>query len=117
MTTPKELLGTISAGKILDVATGGGQFINFLLETLKDYVEITGIDTSEKAGATFAEAFKDQPNIRYIKMDAQHMDFPDASFDTVCISNSLHHMPEIELVLLEMKCVLRPGGYFIVSWR
>jgi ubiquinone/menaquinone biosynthesis C-methylase UbiE len=48
-------------------------------------------------------------------MDAQRMDFPDASFDTVSISNSLHHMPNLEAVLTEMKRVLRPSGHFILA--
>jgi SAM-dependent methyltransferase len=48
-------------------------------------------------------------------MDAQQMDFPDNSFDTVCISNSLHHMQDLERVLTEMKRVLRSGGHFIIA--
>jgi ubiquinone/menaquinone biosynthesis C-methylase UbiE len=48
-------------------------------------------------------------------MDAANMDFPEASFDAVCISNSLHHMSNLDIVLEEMKRVLRPGGYLILS--
>jgi SAM-dependent methyltransferase len=115
MSTPKELLGHISAGKVLDVATGNGNFVKFLLENIRDWDEIIGIDTSEKAAIAFAGAFQDKPNIRCVKMDAARMDFPDASFDTVCISNSLHHMPDLESVLAEMMRVLRPRGHFILS--
>jgi ubiquinone/menaquinone biosynthesis C-methylase UbiE len=82
---------------------------------LKDYVEITGVDTSEKSASVFADTFKDKPKIRWLKMDARHLDFPNESFDTVCISNSLHHMPDLESVLTEMKRVLHSGGYFIVA--
>ncbi len=114
MTTPKDLLGNISAGKVLDVATGGGTFIHFLLDGLQDWQEITGIDTSERAEAAFKEAFKDHKNIRFMKMDAVKMEFADNSFDTVCISNSLHHMPDLPTTFKEMKRVLKPGGIFIV---
>jgi SAM-dependent methyltransferase len=48
-------------------------------------------------------------------MDAAHMTFDDASFDTVSISNSLHHMPDITRTLGEMLLVVRPGGCLIVS--
>jgi len=48
-------------------------------------------------------------------MDAREMAFADASFYTVCISNSLHHMADLERVLAEMARVLRPKGRFIVA--
>ena len=114
MDTPKDLIGSISGGRVLDVATGNGNFVGFLLEGLESYDEIIGIDTSEKAATSFAAAFKDKPGIRFVRMDASRMDFPDASFDTVCISNSLHHMPDPGPVLAEMKRLLHPGGYFII---
>ena len=111
----KNILGGIPRGKVLDVATGTGGFVHFLLESLKEYDEIVGIDTSERSAAVFAEAFKDKPNIRFEKMDAAHMDFSNAAFDTVCIANSLHHMADLGRVLDEMRRVLKPGGYFIVA--
>jgi ubiquinone/menaquinone biosynthesis C-methylase UbiE len=115
MTTFKDILGDISGGKVLDVATGNGSFIGSLLEGLKNYDEITGVDINDKHAAAFVEAFKDKPNVRFKTMDAEKLDFPDASIDTACISNSLHHMPSPEIVLAEMKRVLRPGGHLIVS--
>jgi SAM-dependent methyltransferase len=107
-----DLFSNLSAGRVLDVATGRGGFIHFLLEHLKDFVEITGIDTQESAAAAFADAFP-QPNIHFSRMDAAHLDFPDSTFDTVCIANSLHHLPDVHAVLSEMQRVLKPGGHFI----
>jgi ubiquinone/menaquinone biosynthesis C-methylase UbiE len=115
MDTAESTIKTLSAGRILDVATGSGNFVKFLVENVKDYKEIVGIDTSEKASTTFGEAFKDDPKVRFKMMDAQHMDFPDGTFDTVCISNSMHHMAEIKPVMEEMKRVIRAGGHFIVA--
>jgi ubiquinone/menaquinone biosynthesis C-methylase UbiE len=115
MPTPKELLACLPGGRILDVATGNGNFVSFLLEGLPAFDEIVGIDTSEKAGTTFTDTFKDQPHVRFEKMDAAKMDFPKASFDIVCISNSLHHMLDPQPVLDEMKRVLKPGGHFLVA--
>lgn len=114
MKTPKDYLGHIPGGRVLDVATGSGGFIGFLLEGLQDPAEIVGIDTSERAAAAFGQAFKDTPAVRFESMDAGRMSFPDASFDTVCIANSLHHLPEPARVLSEMLRVLRPGGTLLV---
>ena len=110
----KDYICHISGGKVLDIATGSGGFIHFLLEGLQDYEEIIGIDTKEGLETVFAEQFGDRP-VRNRQMDAARMEFADGSFDTVCIANSLHHMPDLSGTLSEMLRVLKPGGYLIVS--
>jgi ubiquinone/menaquinone biosynthesis C-methylase UbiE len=115
MPTPQDILGNLSVERVLDVATGGGGFIHFLLEGLNDYAEIIGVDSNERAEAAFDEAFKDKSNIHFQIMDASQLDFNPDSFDLVCISNSLHHFDDPLLVLREMERVLRPGGYLLVS--
>ena len=52
MPTPKEILGHISGGRVLDVAIGSCGFIHFLLDGLKDYIEIIGVDNNEELLAT-----------------------------------------------------------------
>jgi ubiquinone/menaquinone biosynthesis C-methylase UbiE len=115
MTTPQDILANTPAGRVLDVATGGGGFVHFLLEGLKDYAEIIGVDSNERAAAAFTEAFKDKSNIRFQAMDAARLDFDPDSFDLVCISNSLHHFDDPLAVLRQMERVLRPGGHLLVS--
>lgn len=114
MPDSKEILGGITAQRVLDVATGSGGFIHFLLEGLQDCSEIIGVDNNERAAAGFAEAFKENPRVHFQPMDAHHLDFPDSSFDLVSVSNSLHHF-DPQPVLREMKRVLRPGGHILVS--
>ncbi len=103
----------ISGGRVLDIATGAGGFVEFLKDTLQDYSEIIGVDVSGKGFAAAQEKFADDM-IRFMAMDASALAFDDASFDTVTISNSLHHLPDISCVLKEMYRVLRPGGRIIV---
>lgn len=103
----------ISGGRVLDVATGSGGFVEFLKDSLKDYSEIIGVDVSGKGFASAQEKFADDA-IRFMAMDASALAFDDASFDTVTISNSLHHLADIGCVLKEMYRVLRPGGRIIV---
>ena len=114
MHTPKELLGHLSKCRVLDVATGAGGFIHFLLEGLPDYSEIIGIDTNARSEATFAGAFNEKPHIHFQVMDARHLTFDAGSFDLVCISNSLHHFDDPLPALQEMKRVLRPGGHLLI---
>lgn len=110
----KEKLQGISGGKILDVATGSGDFINTLMKMLKSYDYFVGIEISEKDLKPAKKQFEGQP-VKFLEMDAEHLKFEDNSFDTVCISYSLHHLENIERVLAEMKRVLKPDGYFIVQ--
>ena len=44
----KERLSTISAGKVLDIGVGRGQFAWIMAESFKDYEEIIGIDVNPK---------------------------------------------------------------------
>lgn len=110
----KERLGSVSGGRILDVATGGGSFISYIVEGFRDYEEIIGIDSSDRAIEAANKTFV-QDSIHFIQMDAENMEFEDESFDCVCISNSLHHFANTERVLIEMKRVLKPGGIFLIN--
>jgi len=107
-------LKNISAGKILDVATGSGEFIHTLTQSLKDFDEITGIDTNERA-LKAAEKHFTEDNISFKDMDAYKFSFEPESFETVSLSNSLHHFAEIDKILMSMKRVLKKDGYFIIN--
>lgn len=49
------------------------------------------------------------------RADAVQLPFPDDHFDCVYSMGVLHHIPEIETVLAEIRRVLRPGGTLLVS--
>jgi ubiquinone/menaquinone biosynthesis C-methylase UbiE len=112
--TAEDALNKLSGGHVLDVATGGGGFINFLTENLLAYTEITGIDCNEHPLETARKSYG-QENIHFQRMDAARMDFPNSHFDTVCIANSLHHMADLPNVLSEIMRVCKPDGHIIIS--
>ena len=108
----KQILGRMCSGRVLDVATGEGKFIKTLVENLKSYAEIVGIDTigyTEAAGGIFSAE-----NVYFIQMDAGRLGFRDESFDIVSVSSSLHHLEDVPRSLAEIKRVLRPGGHLII---
>jgi ubiquinone/menaquinone biosynthesis C-methylase UbiE len=110
------VLTAFSGGRVLDVATGHGDFAFALARNLASYDEIIGIDTNDKELETARETAKQQSltKVRFFARDAEVLGFEDASFDTVTISNSLHHLKSPGTVLGNMRRVLRPGGLFIV---
>jgi len=108
-------LGTIDGGRILDVATGAGSFVLTLDHLLKSYDEVLGIDSSNRAIHAGQNKFKDNSKVDFKKMDAAKMEFEPNSFDTVTISNSMHHFNNVQEILQNMMRVLKPGGYFLIS--
>ncbi|MCF7793782.1 MAG: class I SAM-dependent methyltransferase [Candidatus Cloacimonetes bacterium] len=111
----KKRLNTIQGGNVLDVATGSGQFIGTLNRLLENYAEITGIDTSNRALFAGKNEFKTNSKVNFKRMDAYKLRFEDTQFDTVAMSNSLHHFNDINDVLKEMDRVLKSGGYFLIN--
>ena len=112
---PKAVLGDLSGGRVLDVATGAGSFVQFLLDGLHDHAEIVGIDANPETCRGLRGAFGERDDVQFVEMDAHHLAFADGSFDTVCVSNSLHHFADPAPVLAEMLRVLRPGGHVVVN--
>jgi SAM-dependent methyltransferase len=108
------LLSDISGGRVLDVAGGGGRFVQFLIDGLKDYREIVGTDADPNRAADFRERFGDRSDIRFETMDALKPTFPDHSFDTVCLAHSLCQFETPVVVLRRLRRLVRPGGHMIV---
>jgi ubiquinone/menaquinone biosynthesis C-methylase UbiE len=110
----RERLGCISGGRILDVATGDGSFVRLLADNLKDYSEIIGIDVDESA-VTASREKNSNNRITFAVMSGDCIRFEDNGFDTVAISNSLHHLADLENTLGEMRRVLKPGGLVVIN--
>jgi ubiquinone/menaquinone biosynthesis C-methylase UbiE len=72
---------------------------------------LTGIDISEVAIelACDAAAAAGAGNTRFLTMNAEALELPDASFDLVFGSGILHHL-DLPRALAEVARVLRPGG-------
>ena len=100
--------------KILDVGTGNGNFIKIIQSVTDKFDEIIGIDNLEIAISTSQKNFQDE-RINFIQMDAFDMSFEDDYFDVVCLSNSLHHLSDVNGMLKEMARVLKPGGTLLVN--
>jgi ubiquinone/menaquinone biosynthesis C-methylase UbiE len=110
----QSVLRGMDGGKVLDVATQEGGFVQILIENLKGYQEIVGVDINERAIETARDRIS-RDDVRFLVMDAEQLDFEDEYFDTVSISASLHHMSNVQRVLEEMKRVLKSGGTFILA--
>ena len=106
----KKLLSKAS-GKILDVACGTGLNIPLFLAGS----DITAVDLSPKMlEVARANATKYGLNVNLDIMDAEHLEFPDGSFDTVVSTLSTCTFPDPIEALQEMKRVCRPKGLILL---
>jgi ubiquinone/menaquinone biosynthesis C-methylase UbiE len=102
----RERFGDVE-GRVLDVACGTGTNFRYL----PDDVEIVGIDISSEM-LSKAEQNLSQLDVAgsLQRMDAQELEFPDDSFDTVISSLSTCTFPDPVAALQEMERVCKPAG-------
>jgi SAM-dependent methyltransferase len=88
---------------VLDVATGPGYVA---AAAAARGAEAIGIDFAPNM---VVEARKLHPKVKFQEGDAEALPFPSESFDAVVISLGMLHFSRPELVLAEVRRVLRPG--------
>lgn len=97
----KELKGR---KKILDIGCGIGCFEEILSE-----LNIIGLDSSKEA----LEEARKKSDKKFMLGDAQHLDFPNGSFDGAFTVTTLEFLDDYKKAVDEVARVLRPGGKFV----
>jgi len=103
-----------AAGKVLDFGTGAGASVRTIIEAVRDFESITGIETTEPE-QEIVPGLLAAPYFRYIQHEELPLPFKSGSFDTVCMSHVLHHLPlgSRKEVLADLKRVLKSRGCFL----
>jgi SAM-dependent methyltransferase len=102
----------LGSANVLEIGVGNGSHAQLLSPHCKSY---TGIDLTSYAVQRTRrrfEVFGLKGDIR--QMDAEKMEFPDASFDFIWTWGVIHHSSNTEQILREMHRVLRPGGRAVI---
>lgn len=107
-----ELLRPSPGSKLLDVGTGTGVVALQASAWVGPEGRVTGSDVAMAmvSLAKEAAAEQDRTSVTFCQMDAEQLDFPDASFDAVTCAFSLFQFPDMNQALAEMGRVLKPGG-------
>lgn len=106
-----KFIGTIKPKRILDLATGTGDFAFEALSLNPE--KIVGYDISDgmmKYGREKAKQLKVQNIVTFEKGDSEFMQFPNESFDAITVGFGVRNFENLETGLSEMYRVLRPGG-------
>ena len=94
---------------VLEIACGTADFSLAAAETARS---VTAIDLDD---CRLSPAARSTDGVRFQRMDAAAMTFPDGSFDTAVLYNALGHLTAIlPEVIPEALRVLRHGGTLIV---
>lgn len=97
-----------SGKKLLEVGIGQG---SDLAQFAAGGARCFGIDLTENHIRITRQRFaQSHLQVELTRGDAEHLPFPDRSFDVVYSYGVIHHTPSIEAALKEMYRVLRPGG-------
>jgi O-methyltransferase/aklanonic acid methyltransferase len=102
----------VPGARVLDIATGTGAVLLPAARRVGPEGHVTGIDLS---GAILQEAERavradGLTNVELRKMDAEHLEFPDRTFDVVTCAFAIFLFPDMEAALREMYRVCKPGG-------
>jgi ubiquinone/menaquinone biosynthesis C-methylase UbiE len=98
----------------LEAACGSGTMLEMFLRWRRwkklPSVKVTGIDYAPSMLAGAKKRFAKNPQVKIQHADAANLPFPDDTFDTANIANSIHCFPTVDEALRDILRTLKPGG-------
>jgi ubiquinone/menaquinone biosynthesis C-methylase UbiE len=107
----REWVCSQAEGEVLEIAVGTGRNLPYY----PDGVRLSGVELSPamlEIARTRARELGREIDLRV--GDAQALEFPDESFDSVVCTLSLCTIPDDRAAVAEVRRVLRPGGRFLL---
>lgn len=115
----KKIVRALALGpgaRVLDLATGTADVALAIARTHRDSLVI-GLDPSTRMLDVGRHKIATQDladRVTLVAGDAQALDFPDQSFDGVCMAFGIRNVPDRARALAEMARVTRPGGRVVI---
>lgn len=103
------LADRVKGGRVLEVGCGNG----LGNQLLSDECEVVVSSDFERENVEQARAHA--PG-HYAVADAQKLPYADRSFDAVAACEMIYYVPDQDLMVEEMKRVLRPGGFVFITF-
>ena len=102
--------------RLLDVGCGTGTLAGMLVESELP-AEVVGLDYAPAMCSVANRKAIEYGHIHdahFVAGDSEHLPFENDSFDFLTCSNSFHHYPDQQAVVIEFRRVLRPGGHLLL---
>src|SRR5215207_1517122 len=107
----REWVCSRALGEVLEIGVGTGRNLYFY----PTEVHLTGVELSPKMLEIARRRARESGIEADLRIgDAQHLPFPDASFDTVVATLALCTIPDDRRAVVEAARVLRPGGRLLL---
>jgi len=101
--------------KVLDIAGGTGDMAMAFADKVGPHGQVVHTDINLAMLRQGRERLIDKGVLLPTTVcDAEHLPFPDAAFDRVCVAFGLRNMTHKDRALTEMARVLKPGGKLLV---
>jgi demethylmenaquinone methyltransferase/2-methoxy-6-polyprenyl-1,4-benzoquinol methylase len=109
--------GVRRGARVLDLAGGTGDIAALLADRVGHEGEIVLGDINAEMLGVGRDRLTDRGlagNLRYVRLNAEALPFPDGYFDAVTIAFGLRNVTDKPAALREMRRVLKPGGKAMV---
>lgn len=109
----RKMSGTVPGGTVLEVGCGRGAGIEVILRQF-DLAHACGIDLDPSQIERARKRLEGKYSGRFSLAlgDVEQLTFASASFDAVFDFGALHHVPNWQKAIAEIRRVLKPGGTF-----
>jgi ubiquinone/menaquinone biosynthesis C-methylase UbiE len=107
--------GLLPGQKILDVGTGTGILIPFLLKAVGPTGQVSAIDYAEKMVNVCKSKYAHLPNVTFTFQQVEELDFPSQTFDAVTCFGLFPHIENKERALQQINRVLKTNGKLIIA--
>lgn len=94
---------------VLDVCTGTGHLMAYLLPLVGVSGKATGLDFSEAMLAVAKKTYTQNANVFWDQGDALNLPYPDNTFDGAIVAFGLRNVSDHAKTIEEMKRVVKPG--------
>jgi ubiquinone/menaquinone biosynthesis C-methylase UbiE len=107
--------GLKAGQKVLDIGTGTGVLIPFLLKAVGSNGHVTAVDFAEKMIKICKTKYSKYPNLTIMVQQAESLQFLNASFDIVTCFGLFPHLENKDEALSQFNRVLKPGGKLVIA--
>ena len=112
-----EMSGARRGHSVLDIAGGTGDLTAKFSRIVGSEGTVVLADINDSMLKVGRDRLMDRgivDNIRFSQADAQHLPFPDNTFDVISIAFGLRNVTDKDMALRSMLRVLKPGGRLLV---
>jgi ubiquinone/menaquinone biosynthesis C-methylase UbiE len=107
-------LADMRHGRILETAAGTGVVTRALVSSLPESLSIVATDLNQSM-LDHASSQLPSTRVSWRQADAQHLPFPDGTFDAVACQFGVMFFPDKRRAFSEAYRVLKPGGRFLFN--